>query len=144
MGRNRAHLLVNLLSYLVFLGLASTGFLMAYRLPPGTCTDSMLGFTRHEWGDFHFYLSLGFVGLLVVHLLLNWKWVTGSLAGLVSGMNPDGSPRGIGGAICLLLLGAVTAVLLAGPWLLNVEGRGKGGGRRGGAGEPVAPVRTSK
>jgi len=133
MTRNRAHLLVNVAAWLVFAALASTGFLMAYRLPPGDCSNSMLGLSRHQWGDIHFYLSLGFVSLMVVHLLLNWKWVTVTLSGLFSGRNPDGTARGFGGALLLLFLGVVTALLLVAPWLFGVDGQGRGGGRGKGA-----------
>jgi len=29
--------------------------------------------TRHEWGDIHFYLAIGFVILMVVHIILHWS-----------------------------------------------------------------------
>ena len=145
MSRNKAHFLVNVLSYGVFVSLASTGFLLAYRLPARSCSDSLLGLTRHEWGDIHFYLSLAFVGLLVFHLFLNWKWVLCTFALRVGGKNPDGSPRGAWGWISLLILGAVTAALLAGPWLFAIKGENGegGGGWRGGRGA-AAPLRGAR
>jgi hypothetical protein len=30
---------------------------------------------RHEWGDIHFYLAVGFVALMVVHIILHWGWI---------------------------------------------------------------------
>lgn len=129
MTRNRAHLLVNVAAWLVFAALASTGFLMAYRLPPGNCSNCMMGLSRHEWGDLHFYLALAFLSLMVVHLLLNWKWVSVTFSGLFCGRNPDGTGRGFGGTLLLLVLGVVTALVLVAPWMFGVDSRGRGGGR---------------
>jgi hypothetical protein len=133
MTRNRAHLWVNVATVLVVSALASSGFLLAWRLPPGSGSNSMLGLSRHEWGDLHFYLSLGFLFLMVVHLLLNWKWVTVTLSGLFSGRNPDGTVRGHGGVFFLIFLWIVMALILAAPWLSGVDGQGRGGGRGKGA-----------
>ena len=33
------------------------------------------GLTRHQWGDIHFWLSLGFLGILFVHIVLHWQWI---------------------------------------------------------------------
>ena len=40
MNRNRAHLVVDLLAYLAFVGLGATGLLLAYRLPAGAGATS--------------------------------------------------------------------------------------------------------
>ena len=31
--------------------------------------------TRHEWGDIHFYLSVLFIALIMVHIILHWNWI---------------------------------------------------------------------
>lgn len=36
---------------------------------------SFLGLTRHQWGDVHFWIALSLIALLVVHLVLHWRWV---------------------------------------------------------------------
>lgn len=33
-----------------------------------------LGLTRGEWRDIHVYASIAFGGLILVHLLLHWRW----------------------------------------------------------------------
>ncbi|MCA9260655.1 MAG: DUF4405 domain-containing protein [Planctomycetales bacterium] len=91
--------------------LASTGFVLVYRLPPGSggrdhassAPDAVAkpiatlwGWTRHQWGDLHFWLAMGVLALIAVHLTLHWKWVVSVLqkrgpqqfgrAGLVAGV----------------------------------------------------------
>jgi hypothetical protein len=52
---------------------------MAFVIPSriqGAESKFFLGLHRHDWGDIHLYLALFFVGLLVLHLWLNWTWIT--------------------------------------------------------------------
>jgi hypothetical protein len=37
---------------------------------------ALLGLTRHSWNDLHLWAGLAMIGILVVHLILHWKWVT--------------------------------------------------------------------
>jgi len=109
-----------------------TGFIMRYRLPPGSRGGSGLSiwdWTRHDWGDLHTW-SAYIVGVLVIiHLILHWQWLMRSawprikwpvLAGLLAGI-----------------------LLAASAWILPVEksdndqhrerqGAGMGYGQRGG------------
>jgi hypothetical protein len=39
---------------------------------------------RHSWGDIHFYLSLGILVLMLVHIALHWRWVKGTFRGMFS------------------------------------------------------------
>ena len=57
---------------------------MKYILPPGTGarhhgidehTRFLLGWGRHDWGDLHFILAVIFVILMVIHIILHWKWI---------------------------------------------------------------------
>ncbi|XHR31217.1 MAG: DUF4405 domain-containing protein [Chthoniobacteraceae bacterium] len=71
--------LLNLLLYLSFCTMAGTGLLMAFRLIPGSRGGrglTVLGWTRHEWGDLHTWVSYAFIALVVLHLLINWAWLT--------------------------------------------------------------------
>lgn len=70
---------LNLLLYLSFCFLMGTGFLMAFRLVPGSRGGQglqVLGWNRHQWGDLHTWVSYGFVALVVIHLIINWAWLT--------------------------------------------------------------------
>lgn len=67
----------NLFLWLLFCVMSGTGLLIAYRLPPGSRGGhglSALGWTRHEWGDLHFWISFAFLALLLIHLALHWRW----------------------------------------------------------------------
>ena len=136
MNKNRVHFLVDLLAYLAFLGLAATGLLLAYRLPAGSGGAAVLGLTRHEWGDVHFCLAASLVALMALHVALHWRWVTNTFGALLTARVPRRPGAGLGGTTALLVLGVATAALLAAPWLLGVEGagRGRGAGEGRGAG----------
>jgi hypothetical protein len=63
---------------LVVLAMAATGLLLKFVLPPGSRGGQGLqlwGFTRHEWGDIHFWLSVAMGALFIVHVALHWTWV---------------------------------------------------------------------
>jgi len=97
MKRTTINFIVDFISFVDLLFLAVTGSIMKYILPPGTGGYYGRGFrggrgfytadgpepikyfwsmTRHEWGYIHFYLAVGFVTLMVVHIILHWTWIT--------------------------------------------------------------------
>ena len=58
-----------MLLWLVFCAMAGTGLLLAFRLPPGFRGGAglaVMGWTRHQWGDLHTWLSYAFLGLIAV------------------------------------------------------------------------------
>lgn len=66
---------MNALLWLVFCAMSGTGLLLAFRMPPGSGGRvSALGLTRHEWGDWHTWLSYAFLALIAVHLAMHWRW----------------------------------------------------------------------
>jgi len=73
-----------LIDALLFVGICSIsviGLLLAFVIPKGRATYAakvFLGLHRHEWGDLHLYLSLCLLGLLILHIWLNWTWVVQS------------------------------------------------------------------
>jgi len=147
-NKNKLHLLVDVLAYLVMLGLASSGLVLAFVLPPGTGGRhgghkalTMLGRSRHEWGDIHWYLAIALLVLVAIHVVLHWKWVTNSIGALLRGRGERKAGAGLGGAVLLAALGVATVGLLAAPWLLPVKEQdsgGHGGGHRGGRGKSRA------
>jgi Domain of unknown function (DUF4405) len=67
----------NMLLWLLFCAMSGTGMLIAYRLPPGSRGGhglSSLGWSRHEWGDIHFWISFAFLALIFIHMALHWRW----------------------------------------------------------------------
>jgi hypothetical protein len=94
MKRNTVNFVIDLLAFLVLLGLGFTGFIMKYVLPPGSGGRYGRGFRggrvemeqaerirqlwslgRHDWGDIHFYLAVAFAVLMIIHIILHWTWI---------------------------------------------------------------------
>ena len=89
MKRATANFIVDLVSFVDLVGMACTGFIMKYVLPPGTGglgrqlhggqgrehIEELWSMTRHEWGRIHYYLGLLFLALIVVHIILHWSWI---------------------------------------------------------------------
>lgn len=75
MKRSYLHLLIDALLFLGGVGLILTGLLIEFVLPPGSRHASVWGWTRHEWGEIHFWIAMTILGLGLLHLLLNWGWV---------------------------------------------------------------------
>ena len=148
MSKNKLNLLVDVLGYLCMVALASTGLILLYRLPPGTGGRhsgepalTLLGLGRHDWGDIHFYIAVTLLLLVVLHVVLHWKWVKntfGSLFGRQGVEKPGAGPRG---GITLTVLGLVGACLIAAPWLLAVgqAERGERGSNYGKGGRTQLP-----
>jgi len=69
---------LNLLLYLSFCTLVGTGLLMAFRLIPGSRGGQgleVLGWSRHDWGDLHTWISYLFIALVALHMVINWTWL---------------------------------------------------------------------
>jgi len=72
--------LVDALLFVSLGGMTVIGILMGFVISSGPVTSEsskyFLGLHRHQWGNIHAYLSIAFVVLTIVHIVLNWKWVT--------------------------------------------------------------------
>lgn len=90
MSRNRINFILDLVSFLNLLGLTFTGYIMKYVLPPGTGGMGRIShgglepgmrikefwsMARHDWGSIHFYLAVVFIVLMILHVILHWKWI---------------------------------------------------------------------
>ena len=89
MKRTSLNFIVDFISFFSLLALSCTGFIIKYILPPGTSglgreisggrgreeIKRLWSMTRHEWGDIHFYISVLFIALMLVHLVLHWTWI---------------------------------------------------------------------
>ncbi len=75
--------LVDTLLFISITGIAFIGILMAFFLAEGPTSQAresekyFLSLHRHQWGDIHLYLSLAFTALVVIHLILEWRWIKG-------------------------------------------------------------------
>jgi len=117
MKRNTLNFVIDLVSFAVMLGLILTGIVMKFVLPPGTggryggARSELWGMGRHDWGAVHFWLAVGVLALLILHVALHWNWVTGTLRRLFRPEAPAGGALGrnlygIGFLlVCLLVIG---------------------------------------
>jgi hypothetical protein len=111
MKRSRKNFAIDSLAFICFVFLVSTGVIMYYILPPGSGRGRTIwGLDRHEWGDIHFYFSVGFLAILAIHLFLHWNWIVS----LVKGKKRETSGRrallGLVGALAVLAI-ALTPIL---------------------------------
>ena len=59
----------------------ATGIIM-YLAPHGQGMGSkafLLGLSRHEWGEFHWWLAVAAVVFTIIHVIVDWKPFTGLL-----------------------------------------------------------------
>jgi len=70
-----------LVVFLLAAGLVETvsGFILWFVLPSGGGRRGLeltyLGISRHTWIDIHDWVAVALVAIVLVHLLLHWKWV---------------------------------------------------------------------
>ncbi|MBA56524.1 MAG: hypothetical protein CMK89_18900 [Pseudomonadales bacterium] len=75
---------IDLVSFIVFVAMVSTGLVMEYSLPSRSHGSTLLSLTRHQWGDLHYFISLCFVFLMSSHLFLHGKYISRAIAGRAS------------------------------------------------------------
>ncbi len=96
---------IDTLSYAAFVVLAMTGIIMYFILPPGSGKGMTIwNLDRHEWGDIHFWAAVSFFGLLVVHLILHWKWIVSVLKGTPRTASRSRFLLGATGLIAIILI----------------------------------------
>jgi len=122
--------LVDTLLFLCIVGMVFIGILMGFFLAQGPTTQEsakyFLGLHRHQWGNIHLYLSITFTLLLVIHLILSWKWIKGKARQLFK--------KGWGTALTLTAIASILVLFLF--WFLYpkvpgaYEDYGKGAGKK--------------
>lgn len=76
MSRTIINIIVDVAAALLFLGMIATGYILRFILPPGSNRAfSLWGLTHHQYGDLHFWISFSLLAVLVIHLMLHWKWI---------------------------------------------------------------------
>ena len=78
MKRVTLNALVDIGCLITFIPSLLTGLVLYFFLPSGTGRGGnwviWMGITRHDWVLYHDIASFGFALLLVVHLLLHWRF----------------------------------------------------------------------
>lgn len=96
---------IDIVAFILFVFLTSTGMLMHYVIPPKSGKKiTIWDMTRHDWGQIHFYIAVAFFAVLVIHLYLHRQFIVN----LFRGTPGDGSVMrlslGIVGLAVLLIL----------------------------------------
>lgn len=76
--KNTISRILNYLLYLSTCLLIGTGLVLEFRLVPGSKGGkglSLLGYGRHDWSDVHLWISYLFIVLIIMQLVLHWKWL---------------------------------------------------------------------
>lgn len=133
MKRQHVHFVIDSAMAAAGLGLIATGLLLEFVLPAHSRQASVWGMTRHDWGELHFWLALAILGLLLVHLALNWSWVC-TVVTKLCGKSVQGA-RGwrrpaMGIATLLLIVALLTTFLWAASASKEAGSRGGGWGHR--------------
>lgn len=68
-------------NYALFLSMCvtlSAGLVLEYRLPSGPMNRGvqLLGLARHDWSEVHLICAFIFLAAALLHLVLNWSWIT--------------------------------------------------------------------
>ena len=80
--RKKFGILIDIIAFVLFTFLASTGLLLHFMLPPGSgWSATILGMSRHEWGEIHFWIAVSFFSILMVHLVLHAGYIKKLFAG---------------------------------------------------------------
>ena len=109
MNRTISNIIIDIIAAFLFLGMIATGYLLRFPLPPGSNKMlSLWGYTRHQWGDVHFWISLGLLVVLIIHLVLHWNWIVtviGKRCHLVKTAHPSLIRSGVltGGIVILMV-----------------------------------------
>lgn len=119
MHRASMNYVVDLLTLLAMLGIAGTGLIMKFALPPGSGSAGLALWSlgRHDWGSIHFWLTVAAGVLLLLHLYLHWSWVcvlTNRLMHPFRKVTPPakGNQRLAGVAALLVLVGGLAGFTL--------------------------------
>jgi len=76
MDKNRWKFFVDILMFVDFLALATSGFILWLVLPRGSgASGANFLLLREQWLRMHDFTSVILVALLLIHLILNWVWI---------------------------------------------------------------------
>ncbi|MGI5842819.1 MAG: DUF4405 domain-containing protein [Candidatus Xenobium sp.] len=125
---------IDVLLAVLMAGLTWTGALIYFVMPPGSGhSRTLFGLSRHDFGDWHFYMSIAAVMLVILHLVLHWDWVACMVCRHCGRDKPTPGTRRVMGVVLLALVvvGFFGSLWLASTRLQAVPGGGGHGHGRG-------------
>jgi hypothetical protein len=111
MSRTITNLIIDIAADVLFVGMIATGYVLRFPLPPGTNRlFTLWGLMRHEWGSIHFWISLGLLTVLFVHVVLHWQWIVTVIGKRFHLVRSSSPPLFQSGITVLLIFGLAFAV----------------------------------
>jgi hypothetical protein len=121
MKRSDLNFIVDAIALVGVAALTSTGIIMRFILPPFrggrwkySSPMTLWEMDRHQWGEIHFWISIGLMAVLVFHLFLHWHWIVS----VVCNKSREGS--GIRAVLGLLSLIALLTATVS-PFFVSIE-----------------------
>ncbi|WP_428832804.1 DUF4405 domain-containing protein [Natroniella acetigena] len=85
MEKSRLNFIIDVLAFLTFIISCTSGIVIWLLLPGGSSGLNLLfNLTRGNWKSMHIYSSLLLSFLIILHILLHWKWIKGKLKSIFS------------------------------------------------------------
>ncbi len=93
MNKSKINFIIDIMLFICIVLIASIGFLIKYTLIPGkeawkvygkNVELLLFGLDRHQWGTIHLYIAFFFLFLLLLHICLHWKMITGLYKNLIT------------------------------------------------------------
>lgn len=86
MRKTTSRFWVDVVSFIAFFGLVVTGLIMIFFTDSGPrvaeAAKYFLNLHRHQWGGIHLYFAIAFVLFILIHLVLEWRWIVGKTRSL--------------------------------------------------------------
>lgn len=103
--------LIDIIGFIAFVFLTSSGILLYYLLPPGSGRWAQLWeMNRHQWGEIHLWLALLFFALMALHLFTHWHFILALFKGRAREGVRLHTALGLLGLLAVLLLAAAPLV----------------------------------
>jgi hypothetical protein len=116
--------LTDVIGFIAFVFLTSSGILLYYLLPPGSGRWAQIWeMSRHEWGAIHLWLAVLFFILMALHLFTHWRFIVGLFKGHIREGERLRTALGMLGLLAVLLLAAAPLVSTV---EVSVESMGRG------------------
>lgn len=82
MNRNKLNFWIDFLAFIAFLLVAKTGLIIFFFLPEGVRQgryQEFFGITKSTYSTIHDWAGIVMIVLVVIHLILHWRWIACSL-----------------------------------------------------------------
>ena len=133
MSRSKFNFIIDVVMFVVMLGLIWTGILIWTVLPSGPRGGQGLilwGLNRHEFGDIHMYLGIAFLILSGLHLWLHWGWFACKLTTMIKTTNSQNMQKRKIHAMIIIFV--ILILTIASLFLAKIQVASGRDGHRGG------------